>query len=483
MTPTRSPFITHRTATACAASALSALLLAACGGGSSDPVAEEARPQDSRNSSTVSAASLPFAAIDGATVETDRWTGINAGAGYRIEVPKNWNGMLVMYAHGYAGEGNALTVSNPAFRRYLIDNGYAWAASSYTKNFYDVRVGVEDTNALANAFVRIAAANGRALAEPSRTYLTGVSMGGHITAAAIEDVAQQTAINKRKYQGALPMCAVLGDLSLYNYFGAYQLAAQKLAGLPATSAPTTDWTTIAPRVRDAMFGSQTSFSTVTPQGQKLKDIVMNLTGGPRPIFDQGFANAPLQNTVWGTFGRDGTINGILNKQGIDTTGTVYRFNASAAEVADFNATIVKWVPAPDANRLRSDGLRWVPQVNGQFRIPVVTLHTLGDMYVPFHMEQVYRDRAEANGSGQWLVQRAVRAPSHCDFTVAEQSEAFKALAEWVEKGTKPGGDDVKTPATLANSNYGCTYTRNAGGRDDSASTVATRAAMPACSGN
>lgn len=477
MKPTRSPFFPSTAVVAAACT----LLLGACGGGGSAP--EETRVQDTRISFAVATASLPFAAMDGATVETDRWSGVNAGAGYRVEVPKNWNGMLVMYAHGYAGEGNALTVSNPAFRRYLIEHGYAWAASSYTKNFYDVRAGVEDTNALANAFVRIAAANGRVLPEPTRTYLTGVSMGGHITAAAIEDEAQQTAINKRGYQGALPMCAVLGDLSLYNYFGAYQLAAQKLAGVPAATAPTTDWATLAPRVRDAMFGSQTSFSSVTPQGQKLKDIVMNLTGGPRPIFDQGFANASLQNTVWGTFGRDGTLNGILNKQGIDTTATVYRFNASAAEVADFNTTIAKWVPAPDANRLRTDGLRWVPKVNGQFRIPVVTLHTLGDMYVPFHMEQVYRDRAEANGSGQWLVQRAVRAPSHCDFTVAEQAEAFKALADWVEKGTKPAGDDVKTPSALADARYGCTYTRNAGGRDDSAVTVATRAAMPGCSGS
>lgn len=478
MKPIRSSF-SPRTA---AVGVMSALLLGACGGGGSSPAPEETRAQDSRTSFAVSTASLPFAALDGTTAETDRWSGVNAGAGYRVEVPKNWNGTLVMYAHGYAGEGNALTVSNPAFRRYLIENGYAWAASSYTKNFYDVRVGVEDTNALANAFVAIAAANGRVLSEPARTYVTGVSMGGHVVAAAIEDEAQQTAVNKRSYQGALPMCAVLGDLSLYNYFGAYQLAAQKLAGVPATTVPTTDWATLAPRVRDALFASQTSFSSVTPQGQKLKDIVMNLTGGPRPIFDQGFANASLQNTVWGTFGRDGTINGILNKQGIDTTATVYRFNASAAEVADFNATIAKWVPAADANRLRTDGLRWVPRVNGQFRIPVVTIHTLGDMYVPFHMEQVYRDRVEANGNGQWLVQRAIRAPSHCDFTVAEQSEAFKAMADWVEKGTKPAGDDVKTPATLASARYGCTYTRNAGGRDDSAATVATRTALPGCSG-
>ena len=44
--------------------------------------------------------------------------------------------------------------------------------------------------------------------------------------------------------------------------------------------------------------------------------------------------------------------------------------------------------------LRRDGLRWIPQVNGIFRIPVVSLHTLGDLYVPFHMQQIFRERAE-----------------------------------------------------------------------------------------
>ena len=77
------------------------------------------------------------------------------GASYRIEVPAIWNGRLVMYAHGYRGEGSELTVGNPSIRQWLLDNGYAWAASSYSTNFYDVRTGVEDTNELALAFTDI----------------------------------------------------------------------------------------------------------------------------------------------------------------------------------------------------------------------------------------------------------------------------------------------------------------------------------------
>ena len=93
-------------------------------------------------------------------------------------------------------------------RRYLLDNGYAWAASSYSKNYYNVRAGVEDTNALALNFSAISAAKGRALTAPSKIFITGVSMGGHITGAAIDAEAQATAISKVKYAGAVPLCEV-----------------------------------------------------------------------------------------------------------------------------------------------------------------------------------------------------------------------------------------------------------------------------------
>ena len=116
-------------------------------------------------------------------------------------------------------------------------------------------------------------------------------------------------------------------------------------------------------------------------------------------------------------------------------------------------------PIPDANRLRSDGLRWVPKTNALISVPVVTIHTLGDLYVPFSMEQIFKRRADALGTSNFLVQRAIRGISHCDFTVAEQVSAFDAMVDWEQKGVKPAGDDVLTPATVADPKYGCKFSR------------------------
>jgi dienelactone hydrolase len=444
------------------------LVLTACGG-SSDPAPEAQRPQDTRTFA-VSEASLPFTALAGAP-ETDRWSGTLEGAGYRIEVPKNWNGKLVMYAHGYAGTGAALTVSNPAIRRYLIEQGYAWAASSYSKNYYDVRAGVEDTNALALAFNKIAAANSRPLATPSKIYITGVSMGGHVTAAAIDEEALAYANHKVNYSGAVPMCGVLGDTELYDFFAAYQAAAMQLAGVPATSWPVTNWATLQPTVKSALF---TTFpSATTAQGDKLKTIVQNLTGGQRPMFDVGFAG-PYTDTVWGTFGRDGKMLGILNDDVVSSKDFVYQLDNSpalSAEETTFNNTIYRVQATPDANRLRTDGLRWVPKTNARFNIPVVTIHTLGDMYVPFSMEQIFKKRADAQGTSGMLVQRAIRGVAHCDFTVNEQVKAFQDMVTWESGGAKPQGDDVLTASTVADPKYGCKFTDNTLTVDEPASSA------------
>ena len=51
-----------------------------------------------------------------------------------------------MWAHGFRGSGLELTVDNHPLRAFLAANGYAWAASSYSRNEYDVEVGVKDTH-------------------------------------------------------------------------------------------------------------------------------------------------------------------------------------------------------------------------------------------------------------------------------------------------------------------------------------------------
>src|SRR4030081_1606871 len=66
---------------------------------------------------------------------TRAYSGQVGGAGYRIEVPQNWNGDLVLYAHGWHG-GSALTVEDPPIRALLVQQGFAWGASSFALGGY-----------------------------------------------------------------------------------------------------------------------------------------------------------------------------------------------------------------------------------------------------------------------------------------------------------------------------------------------------------
>ncbi len=220
---------------------------------------------------------LPFDALAGTT--TTRYWGILNGAGFRIEVPANWNGDLVLYAHGFRGTGLELTVSNPRIRRWLVEHGYAWAASSYSKNGYDVKQGVKDTHALGQHF------NGL-VGNPHRTYITGHSMGGHITGVAIEQYPNA-------YVGALPMCGVMGDNELFDYFLDFNLVAEALTGVQAEFPFPDDYqTAVVPIVKSAL-GPSHPF-VLNAQGVKLRGVTQNISGGMRPAFNTSFA-------VWGNF--------------------------------------------------------------------------------------------------------------------------------------------------------------------------------------
>jgi pimeloyl-ACP methyl ester carboxylesterase len=386
----------------------------------------------------VDAAKLPFAALEGTT--TTRLYGVHSGAGYRIEVPENWNGELVVYSHGFRGSGLELTVSNPAIRAYLIRNGYAWAASSYSKNGYDVKEGVKDTHALTMLF------NSR-VGNPTRRYLIGHSMGGHITGVATEQYPNV-------FDGALPMCGVMGDAELFDYFLDFQLVAQALANIQATFPyPANYQSTIVPAAKLVLGAPYPSM--LTAQGLKLRAVTEQISGGVRPGFTFGF------NVVWANFlfqqSTPETV-GVAPGRVMGNIGTVYQMDGDPALSADekaLNLAVLR--VAADPQGRHPNGLANIPPVNGAMTIPTLSMHTLGDLFVPFSMEQIYKRRADANGASHLLVQRAYRDVGHCGFNLPEQEQAFAALTDWVKMGVKPAGDDVITPAVVASPNYGCTF--------------------------
>jgi len=400
---------------------------------------------------------LPFTALPQATA----YWGVHTGAGYRIEVPDNWNGVLVVWAHGFRGTGLELTVDNHPLREFLIPNGYAWAASSYRRNDYDITSGVQDTHALTKRFNGI-------VGKPDKVYLIGGSMGGHITAVAIEQYPDA-------YDAAMPICGVLGDYELFDYFLDFNVAAQQLgvggSQYPVETVPYLFGT--VPAIKSNLEAFPGGWPVVlNAAGVNLKSLTEIRSGGDRPNFDEAwffwntfpnFASGP-GNFLFDLAIGDGTLPRTPGV-GVDNADVVYQFDTDPALSVDeqnFNNAVVRISADPQGRN--PNGLSQVPVISGNIQIPVLTLHNLGDLFVPVLNEVEYASRVAANGRSDLLVQRAIRGVGHCDFTATELVTAFADLAAWENSGLKPGGDDWLDPAAVADPDFGCAFTADAGGQ-------------------
>lgn len=387
--------------------------------------------------------------------------GEKGGASYKIEYPAAWNGELVLWAHGFAGTKKYLCSGAPNIdRAWYLAHGYAWASSSYATNTYDVAQGVKDTHDLLAVAKKV-------LGKPSKVWITGESMGGHIVARSIEQYPNA-------YDGALPTCGALGDSALFSYFLDVNVTAAALAGtkapFPTTDAQYTSFvdSTVLPAIGATMPGKPAPTALFAPWDA----TVVNASGGLRPgavnalpfYWDSfGFGDAPANSVpfLFGVYpGTTGGTIGVARGNVTDNTRTVYRtsFDLStplSAFERQLNATALRVAADPSGS---SKGLTGIPAVAGDPTVPVLTLHGLGDLFVPFSMEQVYAQRVAAHGRSDLLVQRAIRNVAHCSFTQPELTTAFTDLVGWAKGGAKPAGDVVTDPAVVARQTYGCTFT-------------------------
>lgn len=373
--------------------------------------------------------------------------GVHGHAGYIVEIPPRWNGDLVMWSHGYRGNGHVLTVDPPAYgmRDKLLGQGYAWAASSYYDNGFDTRAGVLSTKDLADHFKHL-------VGKPHRVYITGVSMGGYVVGRSVEQYPFF-------YDGALPMCGVLGDQTLMDFFLDYNLVAQALAGRQTYPLPADYLTTVVPQIQAAL-----GIGTITPiapepandLGRQLRAITVELSGGPRPGTAGSFA-------FWKNFlfsiavpTSTGTTPAETPGQLSTNVGTVYSPNSPV----DVNA-LVQRVPVANPKERDKITLTQVPKIFGLPTAPVLSLHGLGDLFVPFSMETAYAADVARFHTGFNVVQRAIRTANHCEFSNGEVGAAWDDLVQWVTHRVRPAGDAVADRNAVAAPGFGCQFSDRA----------------------
>jgi hypothetical protein len=372
-------------------------------------------------------------------------------------VPDKWNGRLVIFAHGFRGTGTTVYVGNPALRAHYVSQGFAWAASSYATNGYDVGQGVRDSYALIGLFRS-------SVGKPARQVLmTGDSMGGHITGVAIETYP-------KAFAGAMPACGVLGDKELFDYFLDANVTAAALSGVRISFPlhPGEDyediWRTQVGSMMPELGLRAGAPPVLTPAGQTWREVVENRSGGQRPGFDSAFAywnaarslepNADLPFLLGLYPGLTGGTGNIARGNVTDNRFTVYQTGSLLSSLR-LNASVLRVRPTDVA----SPGLSGIPRIDGEPPVPVLSLHDIGDLFVPFSMEQTYAREAALHGRGNLFVSRAIRGVGHCDFTPAERTEAFDDLVTWIDKGHRPGGDAVLSPRAVSSPSFGCRYTR------------------------
>jgi hypothetical protein len=360
------------------------------------------------------------------------FTGRSAeGAYYWIAVPADWNGGLIVHAHG----GPRTETPQPDdpvedLTRFMVmvRAGYAWAGSAYRRGGYGVRMAAEDTDRLRQIFV---ARFGR----PKLILLHGQSWGGNVAAKAAELYAVD-ADGARNYDGVLLTSGVIAggtrayrfraDLRpVYQYYCANHPAADEpqyplWQGLPAGSRLTRK--DLAARV-EACTGVGKAAAERSPQQQRNLRDILAVTGIRE---DQLVAHL-----AWGTFlFRDMVQKRLGGRNPFDNSAVRYR---GSHDDAALNRGVQRFRADPAAVA----ALAYDSDLSGLIVLPTLTLHAKGDPTASVSMEALYRQTVARVGRADLLVQVFSDEAEHSHLSDAEYAAALEALSRWVLDGRRP----------------------------------------------
>ncbi|MDQ3809606.1 MAG: lysophospholipase [Chloroflexota bacterium] len=348
-----------------------------------------------------------------------------AGGRYTLQVPSNWNGGLVLYAHGYEGEREGPgELGTPDLGSWWLAQGYGWAASSYRSAGYRVDWFIEDMLALRALVLD-------QLGRPRWLILYGQSMGGHVATSSLE-------LHPGMYDGAMAECGVVDGVGEGDYQVAYAAAAEYISRIPLLDPPDPDTFRMNVGRWLQVMGQPGRY---TDKGRQFDSVIKHLAGGDLPERIPGLMGNRYVANLGPHVEPSRAPTSMPIRRAVDTRPIRFHIDAGLGlSDEDLNASVRRFAPAPEA---RSRELNPVfADLTGRLSAPLLTIHTTGDAWVPMRLEQEYRRKTIAAGTEHLLVQRATQHPGHCDFSAGERQQAFTDLVGWIERGIRPAGEDV-----------------------------------------
>jgi pimeloyl-ACP methyl ester carboxylesterase len=368
---------------------------------------------------TVERAALRAPALDAARhIEGD----IGPGALYAIDVPADWNGDLVVYAHGYTLVQVPVAIPSATdgfvgIRDLLLARGFAVAVTSFSENGYAEAEGARQVHQLSGLFAS-------RVSKPRRTFLLGQSLGGIIGIHLAEQFPTQ-------YDGALLVSGVLGGTEReIDYVGDMRVLFDAYA--PGVLGGTVTDVPPGPYPQNAVIGYlQAHQEVIGGMACTFRDPAFRLAG--RNGTELFFSIVRILGFQWLAAGD--LVDRTHGHQLYDNTGISYLGCVPPAVLGAINAGVARYAATPDARAYMQANY----EPTGRLAIPVLTLHTTNDPVVPVGHEDVYQSKAAAAGSLNHLLQCRYERYGHTEaFHPDEVVQAFDALVTWADTGQKPG---------------------------------------------
>jgi pimeloyl-ACP methyl ester carboxylesterase len=344
-----------------------------------------------------------------------------------ICIPPDWNGQLVMYAHGYVAPQlplslpvNELTVDGVFIPSAFIAQRFAFATTSFHKNGVAIEQGGEDLNRLLREF--------KSMVPPGsldRVYIVGGSEGGLIAVRLLEHFPGN-------YSGGLAVCAPLGGSSaflknvydfrvVFDYFfpsvftyPPNQPGEQPFGAFGTPQDAFLFWQSVyVPRIIAALTGNLLA----TLQLFSVTKAVVDPTDPTTAIET---ALSLLAYPIFGANDLITTAGGIP----YDNRSTTYRGSANDAAL---NAGVER---IQSDERARAYARRFY-EPTGNLHDPLVTLHNLFDPLVPFQHEIEYSFRVAKKRRSELLAVQFSSSYGHCEFTAEEVIQAFTLMVQQV----------------------------------------------------